>query len=219
MRLKKLKMNWDYDEEIRIKKLEIPPYDNNCYIIACHQTGEAIIIDAPGKAARILAEVKEVNVQYILITHTHSDHISAIMQLRKKLEISVAVHSAEADGLPSRPDLMLEDGDVVTFGTVSLRVLHTPGHSPGSVCLLTGGHLFSGDTLFPGGPGNTQNPPAFKKIISSITQKLFVLPDDTRVYPGHGADTIMGKEKREFASFSSRPHSTGLCGDVLWLSS
>jgi len=98
-------------------------------------------------------------------------------------------------------------------------VLHTPGHTPGSLCLLSGKHLFSGDTLFPGGPGKTGNPAAFEQIINSITEKLFILPDETLVYPGHGEDTVLGKEKQEFAVFSSRPRTPGLCGDVLWLSS
>ncbi|MBA7640064.1 Hydroxyacylglutathione hydrolase [subsurface metagenome] len=131
----------------------------------------------------------------------------------------MAVHPSEADVLPSPPDLTLADGDLVNFGTVSLRVLHTPGHSPGSLCLLLGKHLFSGDTLFPGGPGKTGTPAAFEQIVNSITEKLFVLPDETLVYPGHGEDTILGKEKQAFAVFASRPSNPGLCGDVLWLSS
>jgi glyoxylase-like metal-dependent hydrolase (beta-lactamase superfamily II) len=209
-------MNWYYDSEIRINKLEIPPYGTNCYIIACPVTGEAVILDTPGEAARILAESKDLHVRYIIITHTHSDHLGAFTTVRKKLSVPVAIHSVEAANLPSSPDLTLEDGDSINFGSVSLSVLHSPGHSPGSICLLTGRHLFSGDTLFPGGPGNTQSPTAFKQIVNSITQKLFVLPDETRVYPGHGADTILGKEKQEFAFFSRQPHSSDVCGDVLW---
>ena len=212
-------MNWYYDSEIRIKKLETAPYDANCYIVACPRTGQAVIIDTPEEAARILAEAEDVNVRYIIITHTHSDHLGAFEEVREKLRARVAVHPTEAAKLPSPPDLTLEDGDAVNFGTVSLRVLHTPGHSRGSLCLLTGQHLFSGDTLFPGGPGNTRSPAAFRQIVKSITQKLFVLPDATRVYPGHGAGTILGKEKQAFSVFSSRPHAPGLRGDVLWLSS
>ena len=212
-------MNWYYDSEIRIKKLEIPPYGTNCYIIACPVTGEAVILDTPGEAARILAESKELHVRYIIITHTHSDHLGAFTTVRKKLGVPVAIHSTEAANLPLPPDLTLENGKIVNFGSVSLSVLHTPGHSPGSICLLTGRHLFSGDTLFPRGPGNTRSPAAFKKIVNSITQKLFVLPDETRVYPGHGVDTILGKEKQEYAFFSSQLHSSDTCGDVLWRSS
>ncbi|OGO19613.1 MAG: hypothetical protein A2144_07710 [Chloroflexi bacterium RBG_16_50_9] len=212
-------MGWYYDRELRIKKLEIPPYDNNCYIVACPRTGQAIVVDTPGEADRILAEAEDLNVRYIIITHTHSDHLVAFKGVRDKLKGRVAIHSTEASKLPSPPDLTLNDGDIVNIGTVSLRVLHTPGHSRGSLCLYTDRHIFSGDTLFPGGPGHTGSPAAFKKIVQSITQKLLVLPDETRVYPGHGADTVLGKEKQEFAIFSSRPHAPNLCGDVLWLPS
>ena len=212
-------MNWDYDAEIRIKKLTLPPYGTNCYIVACPETGEAVIIDTPGTATRILAEIHELQIQYIIITHTHSDHLGAFKTIRKKLGALVAVHGMEADCLPSPPDLILDDGNTLKFGSVSFSVLHTPGHSPGSLCLLTGKHVFVGDTLFPGGPGHTDNPAAFKQIIKSITQKLFVLADDTIVYPGHGDETTIGQAKQEFASFSSRPHADGLYGDVSWLNS
>ena len=115
--------------------------------------------------------------------------------------------------------MLLQDGDVMTFGKIQLNVLHTPGHTPGSLCFFTDIYLISGDTLFPGGPGKTGSPADFKKIIESITAKLFNLPDDTQVYPGHGASTIIGNEKRAFSEFSARSHPPDLCGDVLWASS
>jgi hydroxyacylglutathione hydrolase len=212
-------MSWYYDGEVRINKLEIQPFGTNCYIVVCPTSGEGVIVDTPGEASKILARAEDVRVRYIVITHTHLDHLGAFPQVRDKLKAPVAIHPLEAEILPSPPDLTLEDGDVVNFGTVSLRVLHTPGHTPGSLCLLTGKHLFSGDTLFPGGPGKTGTPAAFEQIVNSITEKLFILPDDTLVYPGHGEDTILGKEKQEFAVFSSHPRTAGLCGDVAWLSS
>ena len=212
-------MSWYYDGEIRIKKLKIPPYGTNCYIVACPDTKEAVIIDTPGVASRILAESQELQIRYIIITHTHSDHLGAFSEIRNTVRVPVVVHSAEATNLPSPPDLTLKNGDMLNFGNLTLKVCHTPGHSPGSICLLTGRRLFAGDTLFPGGPGHTRTPAAFKQIIESITQKLLVLPEDTIVYPGHGDDTTIGKAKQEFAAFSSRPHSDDLYGDVLWLTS
>jgi glyoxylase-like metal-dependent hydrolase (beta-lactamase superfamily II) len=207
---------WLYDGEIRIQKLKIPPYGTNCYIVVCPETNEAIIIDTPAEASRILAEVQELHVRYIVITHTHHDHLGAFSEVRTKLGVPVAIHTAEAANLPSPPDLTLKNDDKLRFGTVSMTVLHTPGHSPGSICLLTGKHLFVGDTLFPGGPGHTRTPIAFIHLIESITQKLLMLPEDTRVYPGHGRDTTIEKAKGEFTAFANRPHAADLCGDVLW---
>ena len=108
---------------------------------------------------------------------------------------------------------------MICFGRVELKVLHIPGHTPGSLAFLVGHYLMWGDTVFPGGPGKIASPIDLKQIIESITDKLFVLPDDTQVFPGHGDSTILKKEKDEFAVFSSRPHASNLCGDVLWLSS
>lgn len=212
-------MSWHYDGELRIKKLETQPFGTNCYIVVCPRSGEGVIIDTPGEGARILAEAGDAVVRHILITHTHLDHLGAFQQVRDSLTAAVAVHLLEAGALPSAPDRTLRDGDEVEFGSVTLKVLHTPGHTPGSLCLLTGRHLFSGDTLFPDGPGKTRDPAAFEQIVSSIREKLFVLPDDTLVYPGHGDDAVLGEEKGKFAAFSSRRRSPGLCGDVLWLSS
>jgi glyoxylase-like metal-dependent hydrolase (beta-lactamase superfamily II) len=104
-------------------------------------------------------------------------------------------------------------------GKIKLQVLHTPGHTPGSVCFKVSKYLISGDTIFPGGPGKSGSPDNLKQIIKSITDKIMVLPDDTAIYPGHGEATTLNKEKQEFAVFSSRPHDPNLCGDVLWLSS
>jgi len=210
-------MAWHYDGEIRIKKLKIAPYDTNCYIIVCPQSGEGVLIDTPGEYDRILAEVADISIKYTIITHTHFDHLGAFRKVREKLSVPVAVHALEASALPSPPDLSLRDGDVLDFGGVNLKVLHTPGHTPGSICLLYGKHLFSGDTLFPGGPGNTRTPADFEQIVDSIARKLLILPDETLVYPGHGDGTTLAKEKREFSVFSSKPGTPGLCGDVLWL--
>ena len=207
------------DDSLQIDKLTIGPFGTNSYIMTCRLTGESVAVDAPAEVAEILKGLKGTHPRFILITHTHMDHLGALSELKSKLGIPVAVHPLDAKGLPLRPEILLNDGDTISFGRIELRVLHTPGHTPGSVCFLTGKYLISGDTLFPGGPGKTGSPADLRQIIESIKEKIFCLPDDTHIYPGHGDSTILRKEKEEFVLFSSRPHDPNLCGDVLWLSS
>jgi len=206
------------DNAVRITRLELGPFGTNAYIVVCQATGDSILVDAPGEADKVLSQLAGTKPKYIVITHSHIDHIGALEELRAKLKIPVAVHPKDAARLPSRPVFELNDGDIVEVGKLKLKVLHTPGHTPGSLCLLVGKYLISGDTIFPGGPGKTGTPADFKQIVKSIETKLFVLPDDTEVYPGHGDATVLGKEKKEFAVFASKPHDSNLCGDVLWLS-
>ncbi len=207
------------DNNIQIERLELGPWGTNTYIIICLQTGNSALIDAPADASRIMNRLQGTNPKYILLTHNHMDHIGALSELQSKLKVPVAVQAADAKGLPSPPEMLLSDGDMVSFGNIKLEVLHTPGHTPGSLCFLASNYLISGDTIFPGGPGKTRSPADLRQIIKSITDKIFILPDDTQIYPGHGDSTVLKKEKDEFAVFSSRPHDPNLCGDVLWLSS
>ncbi|MGD0661818.1 MAG: MBL fold metallo-hydrolase [Syntrophorhabdales bacterium] len=204
---------------VRIERLTLGPYATNSYILTCPDTGDSVLVDAPAEASAIVRAAKETNPRYILLTHSHMDHIGALPELKSRLRVPVAIHSLDMKALPIQPQILLEDGQEVSFGNVRLTVLHTPGHTPGSLCFLVGKHLLSGDTLFPHGPGRTNSPADFKRIIGSITGRLFVLSDDTEVYPGHGNSTILAKEKEEFAVFSARSHDPGLSGDVLWLSS
>ena len=207
------------ENNIQIERLETAPFGTNAYIIICRATGESVLIDAPGDAARIAARLKKSNPKYILITHSHMDHTGALNELKSRLNVPIAAHSLDANRLPSPPEILLNHGDIVTFGNVELKVVHTPGHTPGSSCFLTGKYLISGDTIFTAGPGKTNTPADFKRIIESLKEKIFVLPDDVQVYPGHGDPTVLKKEKDEFAIFSSRAHAPNLCGDILWLSS
>jgi len=205
------------DDNIRVDKLTLGPFGTNSYVITCPRTGESVAVDAPAEAAEILKRLDGSHPRFILITHTHMDHLGALSELKSTLEVPVAVHPLDAKGLHLQPEILLGDGDTVSFGRINLKVLHTPGHTPGSVCFLTGKYLISGDTLFPGGPGKTRSPGDLKQIIESIKGKILPLPDDTHVFPGHGDSTILKKEKEEFALFSSRTHDPNLCGDVLWL--
>jgi glyoxylase-like metal-dependent hydrolase (beta-lactamase superfamily II) len=206
------------DSDVRIIKMELGPWGTNAYIVVCQSTGDSLLVDAPGDADKILKQLAGTNPKYIVLTHTHIDHIGALQEIKAKLKIPVALHAQDAVKLSLLPDMELKDGDFIDVGKLNLKVLHTPGHTPGSLCFLLGKHLISGDTIFPGGPGKTGTPDDFKMIVKSIETKLFVLPDDTQVYPGHGGGTVLDKEKKEFAAFKSRPHDPNLCGDVLWLS-
>ena len=206
------------DSAVRITRLELAPFGTNAYILVCQATGGSILVDAPGEADNVLSQLAGTKPKYIVITHSHIDHIGALEEIRASLKIPVAIHPKDADRLQSRPDIELNDGDTIEAGKLKPKVLHTPGHTLGGLCLLAGKYLISGDTLFPGGPGKTGTPADFEQIIKSIKSKLFVLPDDTEVYPGHGESTVLGKEKSEFAIFASKPHDPSLCGDVLWLS-
>jgi hydroxyacylglutathione hydrolase len=207
------------EEGLQIDRLSLGPFGTNCYILTCPKTGKSVLVDTPAEGDKILGQLKESDPQYIIITHNHMDHLGAFNEVRTDLRIPVAIQPEDARKLPSQPEVLLKDGDSISFGKVKLKVLHTPGHTPGSICLLTGKYLISGDTIFPGGPGKTGSPAALKQIIESLSEKVFVLPEDTRIYPGHGDSTLLGKEKAEFEVFSSRGHDPSLCGDVLWLSS
>ena len=207
------------DDLVQIDRLELGPFGTNSYVLICQKTNESVLVDAPGEAGLILERFTHAPPKYILMTHNHFDHVGALNELKAALNIPIAAHLTDRENLPVKVDLLLNHGDEITLGALELQVLHTPGHTPGSVCFLVGNNLIAGDTLFPGGPGKTQSPADFQRIIESITQRLFILPDETRVFPGHGEATTIAEAKQQYEVFSGRPQDPKLCGDVVWESS
>ncbi|MCP3876061.1 MAG: MBL fold metallo-hydrolase [Desulfobacteraceae bacterium] len=198
-----------------IKKLEVGPIMANCFILGCESTKEAVVIDPGDDADRILMELSksELKVKYLLNTHGHFDHVGANKRMKEVTGAELAIHpddepmleelsnSALMFGLSAEnsppADFLLNEGDDITFGEITLKVIHTPGHSKGGVCLYTKGHLFAGDTLFAGSIGRTDLAGGdYDTLISSIKEKLLGLDDDTKVYTGHGPETTIGNEKR-----------------------
>lgn len=205
------------DNILKIKRLQLGSFGTNCYIIKCLKTQKGVLIDAPAEADKILEQLEGIDINYIFLTHDHTDHVGALSELRQKLGVPLAAHPLDAESLPSPMETSLSDGDLLSIGELKIKALHTPGHTPGSLCFLLRDYLFSGDTLFPGGPGKTWSPSDFKIIINSITTKIFVLPEDTKIYPGHGNSTIISEEKKKFSIFSSKARDPNLYGDVLWI--
>ena len=197
-----------------IQTLSVGPMEANCYILECEETRAAMVIDPGSDAARIISVINShsLRVRYIVNTHAHVDHIAANSDLKEKTSASLCIHSADAYilsdsqrnlsffvGIPvssPAPDRLLEDDDILEAGTLHLKVMHTPGHSPGSICLLGGKCIFTGDLLFAGGIGRYDFPGSSYTTLMSSLRKVITLDDGFIVYPGHGPATTIGDERR-----------------------
>jgi glyoxylase-like metal-dependent hydrolase (beta-lactamase superfamily II) len=195
------------DAQIEIHKLVVGPYDNNVFVLRDKATGDAVLLDAANEHEKLLDLAQRLNVRRILETHGHGDHIAAVPQMREA-GYEVGVTELDAPRLKDVGyDVFLEPDAVITVGRTRLQSILTPGHTEGSICFKVEGSpvLFSGDTLFPGGPGNTSFPGGdFPTIITSLEERLFVLPDDTLVLPGHGLDTTIGTERPHLQEWIDR---------------
>jgi glyoxylase-like metal-dependent hydrolase (beta-lactamase superfamily II) len=190
-------------DDLIVRKIEIGEMENNTYVLEDPATHQALLIDGCFEAGKIIEACEGAEIVAIVQTHGHFDHVQALAELKEHYGVPVYAHPGE--DYPIAIDRELTDGDTIAFGNNEATVLSTPGHTPGGVCLLVGKHLVSGDTLFPGGPGNTwKDAEKFAQIIENIETKLLTLPDDTAVYPGHGRDTTIGAEKPNLQEWKDR---------------
>ena len=197
-----------------LKRLVVGIYAANCYVLADEKTKETAVIDPGGDCEDILRLIREENLKpkYIILTHGHLDHIGAVKELKEKTKAMVLIHELDKDMLVDEkknlsffvsaniravlPDRLLKDGDILELGELKLEIIHTPGHTEGSICIKVGDSIFSGDTLFYGSIGRTDLPGgSYNDIINSIKEKILIFKDDTVVYPGHGSSTTVGFER------------------------
>jgi glyoxylase-like metal-dependent hydrolase (beta-lactamase superfamily II) len=193
-----------------VSKVSVGPMDNNAYVLRCRATGEELLIDAADEPQRILAVCGEGPLVRVVTTHRHGDHWQALAAVVAATGARTVAHAGDAPAIPVPTDEPVRDGDRVRAGEVALEVVHLVGHTPGSIALLyddpTGApHLWTGDSLFPGGVGRTMSPEDFASLLDDVEHKLFDrLPDETWVYPGHGDDTTLGRERPHLGEWRAR---------------
>jgi glyoxylase-like metal-dependent hydrolase (beta-lactamase superfamily II) len=198
---------------LSVTKLAVGPMDNNAYLLRCTRTGEALLIDAANEADRLLEMIGDTPVTRIVTTHRHGDHWQALAEVRAATGAAVVAHPDDADEIPVAIAERVRHGDTVRAGDCELTVIHLRGHTPGSIALrydaagelADGPHLFTGDSLFPGGPGRTTSPADFTSLMNDLEERVFgQLPDGTWVYPGHGNDTTLGAERPHLPEWRAR---------------
>ncbi|HEY6421668.1 MAG TPA: MBL fold metallo-hydrolase [Pseudonocardiaceae bacterium] len=201
-------------EALAVTKISVGPMDNNAYLLVCRSTGEALLIDAANDAERLMDLLghgpDRPDLRTIVTTHRHADHWQALGAVAGATGVQTVAHPIDAPGLPVLPDRLVDHGDTVDVGQVTLEVLHLRGHTPGSIALLHREpdgtpHLFTGDSLFPGGPGRVTNPQHFASLMNDLESRVFdQLPDETWFYPGHGNDSTLGAERPHLAEWRER---------------
>ncbi|WP_062437809.1 MBL fold metallo-hydrolase [Herbidospora daliensis] len=192
-------------EKITIAKMEVGDFGNNAYLIRCRETGDGMLIDAAAEPERILELIGRQPISVIVTTHQHGDHWGALEEVARATGATVVAGREDAAALPveARP---VDGGDRVTVGVTDLEVIHLRGHTPGSIALYYPGHVFTGDSLFPGGVGNTmKDPERFTQLYTDVVERIFDrFDDDTWVYPGHGKDTTLGAERPALPEWKAR---------------
>ncbi len=194
---------------IIISKVAVGPYENNCYLLRCRNTGHQLLIDAADSPEVLLDLIGSDGLDAVVTTHSHGDHWQALPTVVDATRAQSIAHPLDAPNLPVEIDRLVEGGDAITVGDVTLSVVHLRGHTPGGIALLYDDpagppHVFTGDSLFPGGVGKTTSE-TFPQLIDDVTTRLFdVLPDETWFYPGHGKDSTLGAERPHLAEWRAR---------------
>jgi glyoxylase-like metal-dependent hydrolase (beta-lactamase superfamily II) len=195
---------------LRISKVSVGPMDNNAYLLECRETGERALVDAADDPETLVALLGDGRLEQVVTTHRHRDHWQALAAVVEATRARTAAGRPDAEGIPVGTDVLLDDGDTLRVGHVELQVVALAGHTPGSVALRyddPGGHphLFTGDSLFPGGVGRTTDPVDFSSLIDDVEQKIFDrMPDETWFYPGHGKDSTLGAERPSLPEWRAR---------------
>ncbi|MFF7390269.1 MBL fold metallo-hydrolase [Streptomyces scabiei] len=195
---------------LMISKVAVGPMDNNAYLLRCRATDEQLLIDAANDAGTLLTLIGDDGIASVVTTHRHGDHWQALAEVVAATGARTYAGREDAEGIPVPTDVPVDDGDTIRVGRVELTARHLVGHTPGSIALVYDDphghpHVFTGDCLFPGGPGRTTRPEEFNSLMDGLETKLFdVLPDETWIYPGHGNDTTIGTERPHLAEWRAR---------------
>jgi glyoxylase-like metal-dependent hydrolase (beta-lactamase superfamily II) len=192
---------------LTISKIEVGDFGNNAYLLRCTETGDGLLVDAAAEPDRLLELIGDQPISSIVTTHRHQDHWLALEDVARATGAQVIAHPLDAPELPVEVTRTVEDGDRLNVGNATLDVIHLRGHTPGSIALVyQGSHIFTGDSLFPGGVGNTQkDPERFNQLFTDVVERVFDrLPDETWVYPGHGKDTTLGTERPALPEWQAR---------------
>jgi glyoxylase-like metal-dependent hydrolase (beta-lactamase superfamily II) len=200
--------------ELRI--LPVGEYATNCYLLACPHVDQGLLVDPGADPEAVLELCEGLHIARILLTHGHFDHLLGLDEVRATLGARVGVHPADVTEFGVGADFELRNGRRLRVGRHFVRIVHVPGHTPGSVALRFDRRAVVGDALFPGGPGHTDTPQALQALLLSLQRTVFTWPDDTLLYPGHGDPTTVGAERPAFQEFLARARPPDLCGDVTW---
>ena len=196
-------------KDLMITKIAVGPMNNNAYLLRCRATDEQLLIDAANDADTLLGTIGDDGIASVVTTHQHGDHWQALADVVTATRARTYAGRADADGIPVPTDAPVDDGDIIRVGHVELTARHLVGHTPGSIALVYDDphghpHVFTGDCLFPGGPGRTTRPEDFQSLMSGLEEKVFSLPDEAWIYPGHGNDSTLGAERPHIPEWWAR---------------